>query len=65
MYKRQVELYLKNENYTVFKCYTAEEALRVIEEEALDLAILDIMLPGTSGFAPVSYTHLLSGPISR
>ncbi len=46
-----VELYLKNENYTVFKCYTAEEALRVIEKEALDLAILDIMLPGTSGFA--------------
>jgi two-component system, OmpR family, response regulator VanR len=44
-----VELYLKNENYTVFKCYTAKEALKCIDETDLDLAILDIMLPGTSG----------------
>ncbi|WP_163182493.1 VanR-ABDEGLN family response regulator transcription factor [Neobacillus sedimentimangrovi] len=44
-----VELYLKNENYTVFKFYTAEEALECIEKMDLDLAILDIMLPGTSG----------------
>lgn len=42
-----VELYLKNENYTVFKCYTAK--LKCIDETDLDLAILDIMLPGTSG----------------
>jgi two-component system, OmpR family, response regulator VanR len=44
-----VELYLKNENYTVYKFYTAEEALECIEKMDLDLAILDIMLPGTSG----------------
>lgn len=44
-----VELYLKNENYTVFKYYTAKEALKCIDETDLDLAILDIMLPGTSG----------------
>jgi len=44
-----VEVYLLNENYTVFKYYTAEEALKCIEENELDLAILDIMLPGTSG----------------
>ena len=42
-----VELYLKNENYTVFKCYTAEEALEIVDD--VDLAILDIMLPGTDG----------------
>ena len=46
-----VELYLKNENYTVYQCHTAQEALRCIEETELDLAILDIMLPGTSGLA--------------
>jgi len=46
-----VELYLQNENYTVFKHYTADEALLCIGKTELDLAILDIMLPGTSGLA--------------
>ncbi len=46
-----VELYLRNENYTVYKFYTAEDALHCIEQTALDLAILDIMLPGTSGLS--------------
>ncbi|MDR2418983.1 MAG: VanR-ABDEGLN family response regulator transcription factor [Treponema sp.] len=46
-----VELYLKNENYTVFKCYTAQEALECIGRTELDLAILDVMLPGASGLA--------------
>ena len=44
-----VELYLQNENYDVFKCYTAQEALEHIGKHDLDLAILDIMLPGSSG----------------
>lgn len=46
-----VELYLKNEDYQVYKFYTAPEALACIESTELDLAILDVMLPGTSGFA--------------
>ena len=46
-----IEVYLKNENYTVFKFYTAKDALRCIETQELDLAILDIMLPETDGFA--------------
>lgn len=45
-----VEVYLKNENYTVFKCYSARDALECVEKEKLDLAILDVMLPGMSGF---------------
>ncbi len=45
-----VELYLKNEDYTVFKFYTAAEALACIDSTELDLAILDVMLPGISGF---------------
>jgi len=44
-----VELYLQNENYMVFKYYTAKEALKCIEEENLDLAILDVMLPDGNG----------------
>ncbi|MDR1530602.1 MAG: VanR-ABDEGLN family response regulator transcription factor [Clostridiales bacterium] len=46
-----VALYLKNENYTVFKFSTAQEALECIDKTELDLAILDIMLPGESGLA--------------
>jgi two-component system response regulator VanR len=46
-----VELFLKNENYTVFKFYTAKEALKCIETTELDLAILDIMLPDVSGLS--------------
>lgn len=44
-----VELYLKNEGFTVYKYYTAKEALDCINSVKLDLAILDIMLPDTDG----------------
>jgi len=46
-----VELYLKNENYAVYKFYTAQEAINCIETTELDLAILDIMLPDTNGLS--------------
>ncbi len=46
-----VELYLQNENYEVFKFYSAKDALACIESTELDLAILDIMLPEVNGFA--------------
>ena len=45
-----VAFYLENENFTVYKYYTAKDALKCIQEETLDLAILDVMLPDTSGF---------------
>ena len=45
-----LELYLKNEGYTVFKFYSGKEALSCIENNALDLAILDVMLPDIDGF---------------
>lgn len=46
-----VEVYLQNENYTVFKFYNATDALACVERENLSLAILDVMLPDMSGFA--------------
>lgn len=46
-----VELYLQNEGYTIFKYYTAKEALECIDKIQLDLAILDIMLPDTNGLS--------------
>lgn len=45
-----VELYLKNENYSVHKFYGATDALRCIDSVPLDLAILDVMLPDIDGF---------------
>ncbi len=46
-----IEVYLRNENYEVFKYYSARDALNCIESTVLDLAILDIMLPDINGFA--------------
>ncbi len=46
-----IELYLKNEDYTVFKFYTGREALDCIANQKIDLAILDVMLPDENGFA--------------
>lgn len=45
-----VALYLRNEGYEVFLCYNGSDALKVIEKERLDMAILDVMLPDISGF---------------
>lgn len=45
-----IEIYLKNDGYTVYKFYSGAEALKCIEETALDLAILDVMLPDVDGF---------------
>lgn len=45
-----IEVYLRNEQYEVFKYYSAEDALNCIETQELDLAILDIMMPNIDGF---------------
>lgn len=45
-----VALYLENENYEVFKFYSSVEALKCITDTKLDLAILDVMMPGVNGF---------------
>lgn len=44
-----VELYLKNENFEVYKFYTGSETLKCLETQNIDLAILDIMLPDIDG----------------
>jgi two-component system response regulator VanR len=46
-----VEVYLKNENYTVHKFYTGREALDSLNRVSFDLAILDVMLPDIDGFS--------------
>lgn len=45
-----IEVYLKNEGYTVHKFYNGLDAIKCIEQQKLDLAILDVMLPDVDGF---------------
>ena len=50
-----VEVYLKNENYNVYKCYTSEKAIKYIDSIKIDVAILDIMIQGKNGFEICKY----------
>lgn len=45
-----LEVYLRNDGYSVYKFYNGTDALKCIGETALDLAILDVMLPDVDGF---------------
>ena len=45
-----IEVYLKNDGYTVYKFYNGLDALECIETQKMDLAILDVMLPDIDGF---------------
>jgi len=45
-----LELYLKNENFIVHKFHNGTDALRYMEKQTPDMAILDVMLPDISGF---------------
>lgn len=45
-----IEVYLKNDGYTVYKFYNGLDALKCIETQNIDLAILDVMLPDIDGF---------------
>ncbi len=46
-----IEVYLASDGFEVFKFYNAKEALCCVEKEAVDLAVLDIMLPDMDGFS--------------
>ena len=44
-----IEVYLKNDGYDVFKCYTGTDALSAVQTTAFDMAVLDVMLPDIDG----------------
>lgn len=46
-----VELFLKNEGFTVYKFYDSKSALDCIFSKQIDLALLDVMIDGTNGFS--------------
>ena len=44
-----IEVYLKNQNYNVFKAYDGKEALEVFEKEEIHLVLIDVMMPKLDG----------------
>ena len=46
-----IEIYLKPEGYNILKAYDGIEALRVIEDERVDLMLIDVMMPGLDGIS--------------
>lgn len=45
-----IEVYLKNENFEVFKFYSPTDALACLSNLKPDLAVLDVMMPEMNGF---------------
>jgi len=45
-----LELCLSNEGYNVIKCYSGVEALKALEDNSINLAIIDLMMPEMDGF---------------
>lgn len=44
-----IEIYLRNEGYTVFKAFDGIEALKVVDNNEIHLIIMDIMMPKMDG----------------
>lgn len=44
-----IEVYLKNEGYTIFKAYDGLEALNVLDKNEIHLVIMDVMMPNLDG----------------
>ena len=45
-----LELYLKNDNYNVYKYYSSIDVVKDLNKLNIDLAILDVMMPNIDGF---------------
>lgn len=45
-----IKINIKREGYDVIEAGTGEEALEIMKEESIDIALLDVMLPGIDGF---------------
>ncbi len=46
-----IEIFLKQENYTIFRAINGIEALTILEENEIHLIILDIMMPKLDGLS--------------
>lgn len=48
--RKLVVKYLKNDNYHIFEAENGQQAIEIFEEEAIDLVILDVMMPIIDGW---------------
>lgn len=46
-----IEIYLKNQGYEVFKAHNGADGLRLIEQQKIHLAIIDVMMPIMDGIS--------------
>lgn len=45
-----LEIYLKNDNFNVYKYYSSIKVIKDLEKLNIDLAVLDVMMPDMDGF---------------
>lgn len=48
-----VEIYLKNQGYTVFRAYNGQEGLAILEQNTIHLALIDMMMPVMDGLTMI------------
>lgn len=54
-----LEIYLRNDDYKIFKAYNGADALKILTEEEIHLVLLDIMMPlWTASLHSRSYANL-------
>lgn len=49
-----LEIYLRNDDYKIFKAYNGADALKILTEEEIHLVLLDIMMPHMDGIASLT-----------
>ena len=49
-----LEIYLRNDDYKIFKAYNGADALKILTEEEIHLVLLDIMMPHMDGIAALT-----------
>ncbi|EOS61628.1 MAG: response regulator transcription factor [Anaerotruncus sp.] len=51
--RRLIDIYLRREGFSTLLAETGDQALHLLGEQAVDLMIVDIMMPGMDGYALV------------
>ena len=49
-----LEIYLRNDDYKIFKAYNGADALKILTEEEIHLVLLNIMMPHMDGIAALT-----------
>ena len=55
-----LEIYLRNDDYKIFKAYNGADALKILTEEEIHLVLLDIMMPHMDGIAALTKLRVFS-----